>query len=437
MTTNNRVAIVHCVHHKPWLIMSTLISTSMQEFQDFDTYFLFNKGSGERYYTEYKHLYDEYDLLAKQFGKNVHLDDSFDDRLLQVCNIKRQNLHEISYEDDHGLDSGAWYKFITSRLWRRYEYVLFMGEGALLTGPSVLGDTIQFATKNTVHFITGSNHKRYLPRSWFSTSQLSRNVPTPLDRFSDRMLKETYSVFARDPEFKNVMESWKVTSNAADTPQEHHIPDIWGRQGLTVERTIQRFPALRALHNKYLRFRNLIHISLMNRGLYNLLRTAPRSSRVCVNFKMRDLCDVVNFDTCGRTNFHKAKTLGWYGTYCNHFVSTTLLEKLVRKLDDHQIHDAMKLPYSASALEPIWGLVPAWLGHDIWFFDGIHRVFKNFWTYAREDTQEGMARYLNHHYKGALSVCHEGDYLKIQSFSNHYKIRLSKLNDIYFKDPVQ
>lgn len=437
MTTNNRVAMVHCVHHKPWLIMSTLISTAMQNFQDFDTYFLFNKGNGERYYTEYESLYNEYDLLATQFGKNVHLDDPFDDRLLRACRIERKNIYEITYEDDHGLDSGAWYKFIRSRLWRDYDYVFFMGEGTLLTGPSVLGDTIQFSTENDAHFITGSNHKRYLPRSWFSNRHLSSRPRTRLDQFSDRMLAETYSVFSRDPEFQKAMDSWTDISDPVDRPQEHHIPDIWGRYGLPVERAIQRFPSLRSFHNRYLRCRNSVGISLTNRGPFKFPHNGAPGSRICVNFKLRNLSDVVDFHTCGQTNFHKSKQIGWYGTYCNHFIRTTLLEQLARKLDDHKIHDAMKLPYSASALEPIWGLIPTWLGHDLWFFDGIHRVFKNFWTYVREDTQEGMARYLNHHYKESLSIWNEGDYLKIHSFSNAYKMRLSTLNDLYFKKPMQ
>ena len=62
-----------------------------------------------------------------------------------------------------------------------------------------------------------------------------------------------------------------------------------------------------------------------------------------------------------------------------------------------------------------------------------HRVYKNFWTYKREDTQEGMARYLNQHYQGQLSVGYEGIHLKIHGFNRRYEQRLADLNELYFR----
>ena len=148
---------------------------------------------------------------------------------------------------------------------------------------------------------------------------------------------------------------------------------------------------------------------------------------------MTDLSDVVTFESHGKTRFHRADCVGWFGTHCNHLISTTLLKKLRTRMDAQNIHSAMKLPYAATGLEPIWGLMPRWLGYDLWFFDGIHRVYKNFWTYKREDTQEGMARYLNQHYQGQLSVGYEGIHLKIHGFNRRYEQRLADLNELYFR----
>tara|TARA_B100000809_G_scaffold216175_1_gene221720 strand:+ start:6090 stop:7340 length:1251 start_codon:yes stop_codon:yes gene_type:complete len=415
--------------------MATAISTSMQEYQGFDTYFLYNKGSGELYYDEHKAVYDEYNNLKSVFGKNDHLDDPFDDALLQACRIKRQNVHEISYEDDHGLDSGAWYKFIKSDLWRDYDYVLFMGEGTLLTHPEVLGDAIQFATKHDAHFITGSAYKRYIPESWIS-DRMPQHGTTPtngIQEFQDRMNKNTYAIFQRDPDFQSIVKLWRDSRPSGDTPQEHHIPDIWGRSGVFIERLVQRFPSSRLVHNRYLQYRNLWLTWFANMGFPFSVRKPLESSRVCLNFKMTNLSDVVTFESHGKTRFHRADCIGWFGTHCNHLISTTLLKKLRTKMDAQNIHSAMKLPYAATGLEPIWGLIPRWLGYDLWFFDGIHRVYKNFWTYKREDTQEGMARYLNHHYQGQLSVGYEGIHLKIHGFNRRYEQRLADLNELYFR----
>jgi len=343
-----------------------------------------------------------------------------------------KNIYEINYEDDHGLDSGAWYKFIKSGLWKDYEYVFFMGEGAILTTTSVLGDTVQFSDENNIHFISGSNHKRFVPKSTFLNGFASTKVPSSISQFNDRMINETYSVFCRDPEFKKVMELWRDDLDPENTPQEHHIPDIWGRHGLFIEKVLNRFPNFRKLHDYYLRLRNSLLVRLGNMGLYTVSRDMTDSEQICFNFKKTKLSDITDFEKCGNTKFHKSKEIGWFGTYCNHFVSTKLLKKLEGKLDEYEIYDAMKLPYSAGPLEPIWGLIPAWLGYKIWFFDGVHRVFKNFLNYDRIDNQEGMARYLNHHFKGILSIVNDGDYLKIKSFNKLYKKRLEKLNGIYF-----
>ena len=43
---SGKLAIVFCVHHKPWLIMATLLTTLMQDRQDADFYFAYNLGDG-------------------------------------------------------------------------------------------------------------------------------------------------------------------------------------------------------------------------------------------------------------------------------------------------------------------------------------------------------------------------------------------------------
>ena len=74
----------------------------------------------------------------------------------------------------------------------------------------------------------------------------------------------------------------------------------------------------------------------------------------------------------------------------------------------------MKLPYSAGALEPIWSLIPKWLGYDLWFFNGIHRPRKDFLTYQRNDDIYGIVKYLNSYYKKSIKVTPQGDFLNLK-----------------------
>jgi len=431
MPKKNKIALVHCVHHKPWLIMSTLISTIVQDFQDFDIYFLYNKGSGEIYYDNFKDLYDEYDKLKRLHGKNTHLDDPFEERLLDVCQINRGNYFEIEYDDDHGLDSGAWYKFIESGLWKGYDYTFFMGEGTLLTGSTVLGDTFDFAEKNNVHFVTGSHEKRYMSRDYAFEKFVSGNVndPTEMQKFHQRMINKTYEIFSRDSDFKETISKW---SPDGDPPQEHHIPNIWGEYGLIIEKIINRLPFTRPIVDGFERGYNSLLIWSRNLGFFHYDLVKKRSPNIFCAGRMVDLNKCVNYTQQGNTKFHTPNDIGWYGGHCNHFVSKELLEKMSKKLEENNIYDAKKLPFAASALETIWGLVPEWLGYKIYFFDGIHRIRKNFISYDREDNQLGMSRYINRYYMGEVSVKPSKNGLVINSMLTSLKDRFLNLNDKYF-----
>ena len=101
--------------------------------------------------------------IKESQGANKQLD-KYDENIKRACQLNRNNVFELSYNNDHGLDSGAWYKFIQSHKWEKYEYVFFMGEGALFTHCSALSDTLEFSQKNDIHFITGSQEKRFVSK---------------------------------------------------------------------------------------------------------------------------------------------------------------------------------------------------------------------------------------------------------------------------------
>ena len=168
--SNHKLAIAHCVHHKPWLITSSVISTHAQSNQDFHTFFLINEGH-ERDLSEgiFKEEYERYVFIRDQ---NIHLSrstnlatsvkskntqlDSFDQDVRKFCDLQNGKSSIISFENDHGLDSGAWLKFIKSGEWRPFDSILFMGEGSLLARSSTLNEFVEAIEKKDLNFITGS-----------------------------------------------------------------------------------------------------------------------------------------------------------------------------------------------------------------------------------------------------------------------------------------
>lgn len=435
----SKLAIVHCVHHKPWLIMSTLITTLIQSYQDYDIYFLYQEGNGtDAASSLYQEYFREYYALIDECGINKQLD-PYDPRTKNVCRISGKNIHELHFQNDHALDSGAWYKFIRTGLWKKYDYVLFMGEGALLTRATVLSDTLQFASDNHIHFITGAQEKRRFPQKLVLNGFASSKKKSQMTAFHDRMIKETFEIFCRDSNFRKVMESW--TSDFA-VEQQHHVPDIWGYKGHWMKTINIAYPnpakmssfpkqqikyALSRINKFVLLYLNLISV------IDKIEDKGEGDSYIYVNGARKKLSDVVDFHKSGSVRFHKSNEPEWFGATCNHLMSKKFLEEFSGKLEQYKIYDVLDLPFSATALEIIWGLIPIWLGFEKWFFDGIHRVRKNFVTYRREDDPEGMVRYINRYYRGKLSITYHGDFIKVSKCSDKFKKIKDSLNGFYFQ----
>lgn len=157
----NRLALVFCVHHKPWLMMSTLITALAQDYQEADFYFLYNVGDGGR-------------------GRSVANQQlsPFDERVREVCRLNRSAIFELEYENDDTLDSGAWYKFIREGRWKAYDWVLFVGEGTLFARPTLVSAMLSLASsKRGVHVIASGHEKRRLPKNLVLNYKERRRPP--------------------------------------------------------------------------------------------------------------------------------------------------------------------------------------------------------------------------------------------------------------------
>lgn len=431
-----RLAIVYCVHHKPWLMMATLITTLMQDRPDADLYFAYNVGDG----SSNRGSYQEYSRIAAAMGANRQLS-PFDDRVRDVCRLRRDRIVELEYENDHALDSGVWYKFIREGRWRDYDRVLFLGEGAILAHPRLLDALVDFSVRRDVHFIASGHEKRRVPRDVSLRIARRGGEASALDRYHERMLLETFAVFCRDPEFRAVYDRWG-SDFAVET--ENHVPAApeaaWLRRA--------RAWSLRRWGSPYdggdvpvpargLRALPFVLDEWGSRASVRFARGAdvPEADTAYYNGTPRPATYPDAVDGQYGVRFHREPGPEWFGCTVLHLLSHDLLARFAERLERFGLYDALDLPFAGSALEVIWGFLPAWLGFEKWFTNGFHRVRKHFTTYRREDYPPEMASYINRYHRGRLAVGWHGDYLKLRSWRSDLGDVRRVLPPVYFQGP--
>jgi hypothetical protein len=415
-----RLAIVFCVHHKPWLMMGTLLTLLSQERHEADIFFAYNVGDG----SSPRASYGEYRAIAARAGENTQLS-PFDERARAVCQLRGRHFVEIEYENDHALDSGVWYKFIRDGRWRDYEYVLFAGEGLLFAHPRVLRAILSFAGRRGVDVIASGHEKRCVPRSVMMSSHKRGQAPTALDALHDRLIADTFSVFCRDPEFRAVYETWGSDFTPAT---EHHVPGVTGAgEGMRRLRgEIQRRwgspftnPDAPWLARLIRAAPHAFDLWASRRGIAAHPasdRSDPAMAYAAGRYAALPLTNASDIDVESGVTFHRVDAPEWFGCAVIHLMSRRLLERLSERLDRFGIYDVLDLPFAGSALEVAWGFLPAWLGVDKWFVNGFHRVRKNFATYQREDYPPEFASYINRYHRGRLAIGWRGDYLKVEAW---------------------
>lgn len=415
-----KLAIVFCAHHKPWLMMSTLLTFVSQERQDADLFFLYNVGDGQGT----KESYREYRELAAREEINVQLS-PFDERVRQVCQVRGWNQQEFEYENDHGLDSGCWYKFIRDGQWRNYEHILFVHEGMLLANPRLLSSLLAFANRRKVHFVASGHEKRRVPRALLGVLPAGHPDATAMDDFHRRMIEETFRTFCRDPEF---LELYLRYGSDFTVETEHHVPDI-RRGGVWPRRVRARLQ--NQWGSPYIR-PNVPWIGDMLRNAPHALDRATSRARMALGlhpsspaealayigggYDLRSVASGEEIEIEHGVAYHRVRGPEWFGCATNHLMSREFLERFSERLTRYSMFDMLDLPFVGSALEVIWGFLPAWLGFDKWFTNGFHRVRKQFSTYQREDYPPEMASYINRYHRGRLVVGWDDDYLKVRAW---------------------
>ena len=433
---SGKVAIVFCVHHKPWLMMSTLLTLVSQERQEADLFFVYNVGDGE----SLRESYREYREVAARAGVNSQLS-PFDERVREVCRVRGWNVFELEYENDHGLDSGCWYKFIRDGRWRDYEYVLLVHEGMLLANPRLLAALVAFADRRKVHFVASGHEKRRVRRTSMEPDPAGDPASTPLDDYHRRMMAETFGIFCRDPEFRPVYDSWR-----SDFPveTEHHVPRV-NAQGVLERRVRARIQKEwgsaftdpdASWAGRFIRSGPHAVDRWSSRARMGLGLAEPAESQPLAyiggSYDVSPINNASAIDIERGVTFHRVDAQEWFGCATNHLLSRTFLERFSDRLNRFGMFDVLDLPFAGSALEVIWGFLPAWLGFEKWFSNGFHRVRKHFSTYQREDYPPEMASYINRYHSGRLVVEWQGDYLKLKAWRSDLGDLRQVLPAVYF-----
>ena len=92
------------------------------------------------------------------------------------------------------------------------------------------------------------------------------------------------------------------------------------------------------------------------------------------NLNLYNLSEIVSTKIKFKNNnFHYEKSPFFFGCMCQHGFSNKYLTKLSSKLHDEDIYNKIDVPFSATGLEPLWGIMPSYLGFSKWFTDAIHR----------------------------------------------------------------
>lgn len=388
--------------------MSTLETLAAQTHKDFDLFFIFQMGDGS---CTQKASYQEYFKLAEKYGINGQLS-PWDERVREVTRqVASHEIHEMELENDHALDSGAWYKFLKSGRWKDYDRCFFIQEGTLLTSTTALAAALEFSDAHDVHFLSAGHEKRRLSQERFLNYYLhGKDGPPEVGAYHDRCIQRVFDVFRRDPDFEKVFRAWG-SGYGVDSKEyvstENHVPasmETWSERA---------FQALRSLkHGKgFPLFRESIYVNGLKKPLTQVV---PRvHSHLGVKF-------------------HSVREPEWFGASCQHLFSHRFLSELTARLEKYSMYEVLEIPFSGTPLEPVWGMMPNWLGYKKWFFDGIHRVRKNFVTLKREDSPEGMAKYINAYYGGQLKAVPSGEFEKIDlGFGIAPKLKDS-LGEVFF-----
>jgi len=406
----SNLGIFILAHHKPWLMMGSIISLAMQTEKDFDLNIIYIKGDGNCKQNQNYKKFNEIQKKSKERNYQLTIDD---ERIIEVLKNTNFRIKFYEFENDHGLDTGAWYKLIRRKYWEKYEHSLMLMEGFLFTGINSLSSLKRFAKRKDCDFVDMGFEKRCISKKRVLEMNLRGNNTSDMEAYHQQIINDTFKFFCIDKDFKKIYDDWVNCPGAK-------LEDISTFNYVT---------------RKIFSFLDILRLGLFNLRRYRNINVFSKrfvlENPIGFCHKPRELFKEISIQG---TNFHEEKSPHYFGCMCQHLFSNRFLQSLTKKYDEYNFWSAAEQPFSASPLELIWGVMPKWLGYKKWFFDGIHRPRKNLITYKREDNVDGLCTYLNRYFKKLLRVVPDGDFIRIVFLNKKMSDVRLMLNDDFFVD---
>ncbi len=407
-----KILINILAHHKPWLIETSLISLLSQDDLNFNLNIIYIQGSGENDDTDLKN----YNKLSQGTNKkNKQLTDAEPKILNILKNVKFK--HNILYFDNnHGLDSGAWIKFLKSNKWSNFDYCFFLMEGFIFTNKSVISDFKMFAKQNKPDFVGAGFEKRYFPLNKFikSFSQSNDNM----DLLHNKSINEMFDIFSNDSDFAKIFNKYKSYSiKNSNGYTQYHIPDKY----LSF---VKKF----ILNLKYIYFKK----EIPKLGNKKILISDENNKNYLITLEKLSL----KYKFSGSTTFHIDNSYV-FCCMCQHVFSKNFLTKLYEFFEKNKLFNVMNKPFSATSLEIIWGLYPLIFNFDKWFFNGIYRPRKDFFSYKRIDEQSKNLSSIFNLYNNDVKTISIKEAIKISHFEKKLISNFEFLGDYFFNDKLK
>ena len=151
------VSVCILAHHKPWLLTSSLISLLSQDDLDFELNIIYISSDIKK--NSKLKTYEDIKCDTEEENKQITKEDKEKLEILENFNFKYK-IHY--YENSHGLDSAAWYRYIKEKQWQKNDFSFFLMEGFIFTNESVISSFKKFAKNNNPDFIGAGFEKRFL-----------------------------------------------------------------------------------------------------------------------------------------------------------------------------------------------------------------------------------------------------------------------------------
>ncbi len=402
------ISVCILAHHKPWLLTSSLISLLYQDDLNFELNIIYIKGSIKK--NDKLARYKEIENNTKEENFQITNEDKEILEILKNFNFKYK-IHY--YENSHGLDSAAWYKYIENRFWQKNDYNFFLMEGFIFTNKSVISSFKKFAKKNNPDFVGAGFEKRFFPQQKFLNTVKNKKKFSMMDELHSTMLGEIFEDFNKDENFKLIYEKWGIESKKFSNGYTHYHTPLKNLNFIyKLIFYLNYFIIKKKLFNP---FKNIIFISDENNNRY----LAPLSNFVKKIYKSN------------KTNFHIDNSYT-YACMCQHIFSKKYLEKLYIFLKKNNLFEITNKPFSASSLEIVWGLMPLCMGFNKWFFDGVYRPRKNFVNYKRLDEDPKNVAKIFNNFHSSVKLKYFNKSLKIYSYKRSLINNFKFLNKYFF-----